>query len=573
MKNKPLVLFSLLLTVCLSSCRISYLKTNTMTSDVYSLIGGKQTNNKTISYEVVEGKELLPYFSMKSYLSLYDKYLKDGYHISVEESASESDVYVTNPDNQYLFIAGINVGSQSVVANGDFSDAFINSKDYSKSSLYVGNVTTYEVASKPVSVKTLYYKNMGFSTIRKGGVNYFPLSLLECVFSSSCGVHLFFNYERFVQYMDYEELTGTTYQVNGEVTTAFKEMKNYIKSNMPSMPLYLREDRRASFLYTLENQYGLKYTRNISSMRNYLESQSFFTDFLSDDVYKRNEAYYKTFALLDDGHTSIRDMADFPWLAGEYNQYGTKMMRIISVRQQLSTHRTLAPGDVYYSTDEKLAFLTFDSFSFAQDAYQEDGKTLKTDLSDYHSVNYDTFFYVAAKLEEIKNKGGVEDVVVDISTNGGGTVGIMTKLVTLLAKHNTSDAYLKTDVTDMVQKMTTKVDTNGDGVYNDADVYGNCGFKFHILTSEFSFSCGNAYPFYLKKNGIASIIGVKSGGGECAVSESYLPSGEHFYHSGNLHIGWCVDGRFEGDEAGVEVDTAIEYEDFYNLNKLQTLIN
>ena len=571
MKNKIIYLLSILPIVCLTSCRVTLIKSKTVESSVYALFDGKVDSGRKIKYEVLEDKELLPYFSIDSYLSLYNNYLIDGYKITTSNSRNGSTVFVTNKEDQNLFVMAIDATTKTIIENGEFSSAFNIAKDYSLSSLSLRSVNNYETAYEPISIREFTYRNMDFKTFSKNGTVYYPLSLLECVFSSYSGIRHLFNYSRIIQYADYEELTDTTYKVGGNDVTAFKEMKEYINTSLKEMPLYPREDRRASFLFTLENVYGLKFTRNISSMREYLEKQDFYNDFLSASALKRNEAFYKTFALLDDGHSSIRNHADFPYEEGVFNQYGPKVSRILSVRQTLSNQRTLAPGEVYYSTDEKLAFFTFDSFTFAENAYKEDKRTLKDDLSDYHSVNYDTFFYFVKLLNEIKNKGGVKDVVIDISTNGGGTVGIMMKLITLLAKTNNSAIYLRTDVTGMVQKMTTKVDSNGDGVYGDNDVFGN-DFKIHILTSEFSFSCGNAFPFFLKKNRIATIIGVKSGGGECAVGEAYLPSGEHYCHSSDLHIGWYECDKFEGDEPGVEVDVSIDYADFYNLDKLQTLI-
>ena len=570
MKNKTIVLFGLLLTVSLTSCRMTIIETTSKSADLYALFGNK-VEKETISYQVLEGEDLLPFFTLKSYVSIFEKYLKENVKFEVSETTKDSTVLVKDNNNAVYYAASITPIRKVVVLNGDFSSALTIEKDYSKSSLYVGNKSDYKVVSESTGLRTFSFNGLDFTTFYKNGENYYPLSLLECVFGSYGGVHVFYNYNRFFLYSDYDELTGTTYQINGENKTAFQEMKGYIKDKMPTMPLYLRKDRKAAFLFTLENQYGLKFTRKISSMKKYLEDQSFFSDFLSESNLKRREAYYKTFALLDDGHTSIRDHNDFAWMEGEFNPYGPNMSRIISVRQALSTQRTLAPGEVYYSTDEKLAFFTFDSFTFAQNAYQSDGVTLKEDLSDYHSVNYDSFFYFVRCLNEIKTKNTVDDVIIDISTNGGGVLGMMMKLITLLSENNTSDIYVQTDLTGIVQKMTTKVDTNRDGKYNNLDVFGT-DFNFYVLTSEFSFSCGNAFPFYLKKNGIAKVIGVKSGGGECAVSESYLPSGEHFTHSGHLHIGWYDGTSFEGDEAGAPVDIPVSYEDFYNLDKLQTLI-
>ena len=353
MKNKVLMLLGLLSTLTLTSCRISFLNSKTASTSVYSLFNGEVAENGNIEYEYLQDKELLPYFSIPTYLSLYDKYLISNYNVEYSNFGSEEMVIVSDYDQQNIFVADINSSHKVVIMNGNFSDAFTVSKDYSKSSLYACSDTSYEIAKEPTNLREMSYSKMGFTTFNKAGVTYYPLSLLECIFASGSGIHHLFNYSRLLQYSEYEELTDTTYKVDGEDVTAFKEMKKFINKNLPTMPLYLREDRRASFLFTIENKYGLKYTRGINSMVKYLQKQNFYDDFLAEDTSIRNEAYYKTFALLDDGHTSIRDHKDFAWLEGEFNQYGSKVSHILSIRQQLSTQRTLAPGEVYYSTDEK----------------------------------------------------------------------------------------------------------------------------------------------------------------------------------------------------------------------------
>lgn len=574
MKNKGFVLLGVLSSLILTSCRISFLKTKKMEMNVTSLFNGEVNNDRTISYQVLEGQELLPYFTINSYLSLQEPYLDANFKFDISKEGSDTSVVVKpKKGGETYFAASISPSNQMLYENGDYSSLFSFSTDYSKSSLTLYSQTDSRIAVEPVTIREFTFSNMGFFTFKENNEVYYPLSLLENIFAPYSGVHHFYNYSRLVQYSSYEELTDTAYSVDGETITAFKEMNKYMVNNSNVMPLYLREDRLASFLFTLENQYGLKYTRKISSMRRYLKEQPFYEDFLSESNLKRNEAYAKTFALLDDGHTSYSDHKDFPYKEGEFNPYGSHMQRILTVRQMLSNQRpaSLAPGGVYYSSDNKLAFFTFDNFVFAENAYEEDGKTLKEDLSNYNSENYDTYFYFIKCLNEIKEKGGVEDVVIDISTNGGGVIGIMMKLLTLLNKYNYSYVYMSSDVTDLVQEAVTRVDSNMDGNFDEKDIFGN-EFNIHILTSEFSFSCGNAFPFYAKKNGIASIIGQKSGGGECAVSEAYLPSGEHYRHSSSTHIGWCKDRIFEGDEQGVTPDLVIEYDDYYNLDRLQALI-
>ena len=123
----------------------------------------------------------------------------------------------------------------------------------------------------------------------------------------------------------------------------------------------------------------------------------------------------------------------------------------------------------------------------------------------------------------------------------------------------TGKPFFSTDTATLLRAVDIKANLvlmakNGvDGVYDKEDVYGD-DFNLYILTSPYSFSCGNAFPFFAKKCGLAKTIGVKSGGGECAVYEAHLPSGERFYHSSNLHIGWYdeLTKNFEGDEPGVD---------------------
>ena len=59
--------------------------------------------------------------------------------------------------------------------------------------------------------------------------------------------------------------------------------------------------------------------------------------------------------------------------------------------------------------------IIFDGFSFGKDdeVFNPDG-TIKED-----AYLYDTYLRVARSLETIRNKGTVENVVLDISLNGG----------------------------------------------------------------------------------------------------------------------------------------------------------
>ena len=567
-----------MLSLSLSACFLNDTPSDKTNSYVYSLISEEETIDfdnhpgTAITYRTLKGEELNPYLTIKDYLSMLKPIKKEGYKFTISSNYGIFSIVVSSEEGN-LFVTQINTSSKKIMMNGDFSSALTTEPDLSKSSLMIGLKNDYEAAGDSASILMMDYGAVGYKTFNSQGQYYFPLSLLERIFSSASGVYHLFNYKRIVQFTDNDMLNKKQYIVDGQtIKSSNEEMRDFIDSELDYvMPNYLIRDRFSSFLFIMEYQYGLKTTRKISSMMKYLNEQYFFKNFVSTDIAKRTDAYYQTIALLDDGHTSVRDGILFPW----YQEVGVSptgeyVSSIVNIRQRLLQARTLTPGEIHYSNDEKLAFLSFDSFSFTFDAYNEDG-SLKEGLSDYHSEDYDTFFYLVKMLNQIKEKGGVEDVVIDISCNGGGTIGVLMKLIPLLSKDNTGVMYLKSDLTNMTTKMNLLCDSNNDEKYDEKDCYGN-DFKFHILTSGFSFSCGNAFPFFLQKAGYAEIIGVKSGGGECTVQEAYLPSGEWLYHSSTNHMGWFEDKTFYGDEGGAPVDKAVKYDDFYNLEKLQEII-
>ena len=179
-------------------------------------------------------------------------------------------------------------------------------------------------------------------------------------------------------------------------------------------------------------------------------------------------------------------------------------------------------------------------------------------------------------LDLKNNYPTVQNVILDIATNGGGVVGVMMKLLSLLSKDNDSSIFMRFDKSDQIIEYKSFVDINNDGEYTLQDSFGRL-FNFYILTSDCSFSCGNAFPCYAQKEGIAKIIGQTSGGGECAVAIHYLPNSEYIYHSSNLHLGYYdyENKQFIGFESGATPDYPIETvdADFFNINKLNALIS
>lgn len=106
-------------------------------------------------------------------------------------------------------------------------------------------------------------------------------------------------------------------------------------------------------------------------------------------------------------------------------------------------------------------------------------------------------------------------------------------------------------------EYSVRVDSNGDGVYDEQDCFGQY-FKFYIVTSACSFSCGNAFPYYAQHLGLAKVYGTKSGGGECVVQSINLPFGQQIRYSTHNHIGvFDEDNNFIGDEGGAAANTLL----------------
>ncbi len=565
----------------IAGCSFGLSSLDDKTIGVYSLMGDLESGKNVEEYKLndfefktIHGADLVPYVSIETYSNLIKPHIIDGYKIEYYDEYENTSFYVRDEDGNYLFLMEIYPKDKEIYSAGSLSSLLKEAKDYSKSSLYAQMSTTADTVRGMERNGASYYGNTSYRVSRRNGVTYYPLSLLDSALSSDTGICHLYNYNRIIQYDDYEKLTSFKYLDNDKEMTPFNEMKSYIDLNLPTMPNYIIQDRANAFFFIMDNRYGLAYTRKIGSMVKYYMSQSYYDYFFSANVAERNEALYAAIGLLDDGHSAMNEDETAPWFTQAYRYGGSRIQNLVRVRTELSSSRgtfyqnlNKKPGDVLYSNSGKLAFYSFDSFTFDENAYN--GDELKPDL-----YKTDSYFNFVKTLNEIKNHGGVDTVVIDVSLNGGGVVGILMKTLALISKDNKAPIYFMDDKSLLVEKDVTSVDANGDEEYDENDCFGNT-FKFAILTSGYSFSCGNALPYYASKNGYATIVGQNSGGGECAVEESYLPTGEHFFHSSNLHIGYFDEKTriWEGDENGAPVDHLIDYSDFYNLENLDQLLN
>ncbi|MBP5706474.1 MAG: hypothetical protein J6W76_04240, partial [Spirochaetales bacterium] len=179
-------------------------------------------------------------------------------------------------------------------------------------------------------------------------------------------------------------------------------------------------------------------------------------------------------------------------------------------------------------------------------------------------------FYTLLNDDAYKN---VKNVIVDVSCNGGGvTNGVEYFIANIIGSYYEYRANVRTGTQNIIYH--NGADLNLDGKIDEEDQkYGKKirdKFKFAVLTSYESFSCGNELPCICAISGIP-IIGERSGGGSCAVGVAATADGLPYWYSQADRVSSSDGTSFE---FGAPIDVPISsYADFYDDAKLQAVMD
>ena len=590
--KKKVVSLLILPVILLSSCSWFQIKSYEDEIYVYDIDtiedGGALANafQASLQARFVNDQPAIPYLSLKQYASLYDEHLAEGFTNTVEKSGY-SIVWKVAKGEELYFVSEINYLYGTIAYSGSLNSAFKKGDDPRDLAALEYGLQSKGEGEYLSDKKYAYcsYADYGFKSFTYDGERYFPLGLLDITFSDQSNIYFTYNYKHIISTHDVDNYKTKKYRENSAELTFNLQMK--ASRQYGSMPKYLREYNAYLFLYLMDNFYGLKSTRNISSISKIYKNnyRSIYTALFSSDDEDRVYAYSDALAVLDDGHTVLYDVND-AWNDVGYlpvRRYGENCDRRGQIGTRLNQYRKETYSnivindreakigeDIIYSQDGKTAMFAFDGFAFgtSKEVFNEDG-SVKTNIG-----KEDTYFNVVEILNEIKSKGTVQNVILDISLNGGGVVGVMLKLLALISKNNSANFSFYDDSCSLLTTYHSKCDSNYDKEFDESDSFGN-QFNFYILTSDYSFSCANAFPCIAQIEGSAKIIGQKSGGGECAVSIHYLPNSEYVYHSSNLHLGYYYQDKksFYGFEPGATPDIEIAInQNFYSIENLNNAI-
>ena len=357
------------------------------------------------------------------------------------------------------------------------------------------------------------------------------------------------------------------------------------------IPEDIKTETKNELLFLLNEKYGLKDYSNVSDYKDVL-GEELLNQFMGNSD-QRDDAYLKIIhTLLNDPHSRMQKLsfyhdstksistADYE---GENSRYNKIRDVFTDLRGKYSESEVFKNPDtnnltlfkdsdgaqsyIYYKGNTM--FISFQNFLMGNkdQVYKDEGGYKDT------AYIYSTAALFYKALTDAKdNHPNVKNVVVDVSINGGGYVAACYKILSFISDNIYFGYSIDKNNTEVYKIMG---DTNMDGKYSGNESFSN--FNYYVLESEGTFSAANAFACFSKYSGSVKTIGKRSGGGMCAVMPYVLTDGTRFNlsdKSAQMAV-QSLEREFVvySIEGGAPVDIPLEYEDFYNFEKIVELIN
>lgn len=343
-----------------------------------------------------------------------------------------------------------------------------------------------------------------------------------------------------------------------------------------------KEYNYQSIVMDFDNNYGLKDEKFVS-FDTYLNDLGFKSDMLSNDPKTIDRATLSALTWLKDGHTALSDLSNYYEFGDnqiDKNKLNPEKQAWEKIGEDLKAAKEKAKIKDGISYMGDTAFIAFTNFTaIDNDAlYQEkfddslalddftgpnDTPGFDFELPDLDLTPSDTatlFNQLFKDLTSDKYKNTIKNVVVDLTTNEGGSAeSLLYALSTLVGKVTIDVVNPKTNA---VNHQSYMADINADGKFDDKDKsLSELGFKIYILSSNATFSSGNALAVYAKLNNSKIVtLGDKTGGGPCAVRQFVTPIGSMISSSSTTVLSKPLDNKYVSIESGVAADHPLTYE-------------
>ena len=334
-----------------------------------------------------------------------------------------------------------------------------------------------------------------------------------------------------------------------------------------------RSDALAEYSYNelclvLDTFYGLKEVHDIQSFRD-LFWQIGYDEVLSgpdaldaDNALKSVIDYY-----LDDLHSVFNEYSYLAGLNPINSSTGISNRKMDTHSKEYKAARDAAYPDGWLKYEEvgNTAYITFDEFTSRYYGFQY------YDARDNGELLDDTVAQIIdAHAQITRENSPIENVVLDLSNNGGGAVDAGVAVLSWFL--GDAPFCVKNMATGAMSTAVYRTDINLDHEYDARDTVADK--NLYCLISPVSFSCGNLVPAALKYSQKVTLIGQTSGGGSCVVQPMSTAYGTVFQISSCYRMSFLKNGSFYDIDQGVEPDYYIDHiANFYDREALTDFIN
>lgn len=254
------------------------------------------------------------------------------------------------------------------------------------------------------------------------------------------------------------------------------------------------------------------------------------------------------------------------------NSISKKMELYYTARQ--NAYDENIPG-LEFSDDGKTAIVRFDHYTNSEDydlnaiINETNQKLEKTteEICKLIKKNYiaiyadiDTEYYLYCVNKMIKENPEVENVILDMSNNTGGSC--RTAVATLAWMLGEVQTNITNSITGAKCSSVYVCDINADGKFDENDTIKDK--KLFCLISPASFSCGNMVPAMLKSSDRVVLLGETSGGGSACVYPTMAADSTTFRISSRYVMSENKNGSNYDIDKGIEPHVRLQPETLYD---------
>ena len=262
------------------------------------------------------------------------------------------------------------------------------------------------------------------------------------------------------------------------------------------------------------------------------------------------------------------------------NSISKKMELYYTARQNV--YGEDIPG-LEFSDDGKTAIVRFDHYTNSEDydlnaIINETNQKLEKTTEDicnsikenYTAIQKDivTEYYLYCVNKMIKENPEVENVILDMSNNTGGSC--RTAVATLAWMLGEVQTNITNSITGAKCSSVYVCDINADGKFDENDTIKDK--KLFCLISPASFSCGNMVPAMLKSSDRVVLLGETSGGGSACVYPTMAADSTTFRISSRYVMSENKNGSNYDIDKGIEPHVRLQPETLYDRETICSIV-